>query len=72
MKAILPGKKGGVSKGCYRAVVPPASLACLKGAGLETDQPTHQQMGSLQDLPSYNLGGEQSPTMWADLEDSGH
>lgn len=39
-----------LSKGCYRAVVPLASLACPKGAGLETDQPPDQHMGSLQDL----------------------
>ena len=72
LRVILPGKKGGVSEGYCRAIVPPASLAWLKGAGLETDQLPYQHVGSLQGLPSDNLGGEKGPTKRADLEHSGH
>lgn len=72
VRVILPGQKGSVSEGCCRAIVPPASLSCPKGTGLETNQPLHQHMGGLQGLPSDNLGGEQGPTKWADLEHTGH
>lgn len=72
VRVILPGQQGGVSEGCRRAIVPPASLACPKGTGLQTDQPPHRHMGGLQRQASDTLGSKQGPTMWADLEHSGN